>query len=98
MFAFFCFKFSILGQKFWFIHRSENLNSNSSKYSCSFCENMNTDKSELLKHRNEIHAKHIPLYNNFEKGACIFGNENSWFNHDDNIKENESENENKDRV
>jgi hypothetical protein len=35
---------------------------------------------------------HIPIYNNFEKGACIFYNENSWFNHDDNIKENESEN------
>ena len=52
----------------------------------------------IVKAQKTDTCKAYPTYNNFEKGACIFCNENSWFNHDDNIKENESENENKDVV
>ena len=51
-----------------------------------------------LKHRKKVHAKNIPLCKNFGKGACIYGNEKCWFNHNDDKILKESENGNKDVV
>ena len=84
--------------KCWFIHSTAQISSNSSEYNCSFCEKVFTNKSEFLKHRKKVHAKNIPLCKNFGKGACIYGNEKCWFNHNDDKILKESENGNKDVV
>ena len=79
-------------KKYWFIHRSGNINSN------SFVKTFKHIQIRIVKAQRIVTCKAIPLCINLEKGLCIFSNENFWLNHDDNIKKNESENENKDVV
>ena len=47
-------------------------------------------KFEFMKHRKNVHSKHIPLCKKYENGICHF-RENCWFKHD--IANNQLENE-----
>ena len=80
--------------KCWFVHSSEKHDSNTTEYTCNFCEQVFTNKSEFLKHRKIKHAQNVPHCKNFEKGACRYENENCWFKHNqhETLKENEHEN------
>ena len=79
----------------WFVHSQIKRNNEAVQFKCRSCEKTCISQSEFMRHRKQDHENIVPLCKNWVNGTCTFESTKCWFNHENQEKNNESENHEK---
>ena len=70
----------------WWKHEKTT---NNNEYICTHCDEKFKNRGDFMKHRKSRHVERVIVCNHALNGKCHFSNNDCWFRH-----ENESKNEN----